>query len=258
MTQDRVLPLDSVYNFRDYGGYAVAGGGRVRTGALWRSAQHATASDADLTTIDALGLATVVDLRGGTERAANPCRRGPGFAAQVWSQDGETAGLAPHVEAAGGGNDAATARRAMIGLYTEIPWRENLRPMLACYFRALARDPRPSLVHCVAGKDRTGFAVAVLQRLLGVHPDDVMTDYLLTNEASRLEQRIASGAMHTNPYVKGRDEASVRALWGVEAAYLDASFAALNERHPSIEHYLETVLEIDPEQQRALRQHYVE
>ena len=40
MSQDRVLPLEGVHNFRDYGGYAVGGGGRLRRGLLWRSGQH--------------------------------------------------------------------------------------------------------------------------------------------------------------------------------------------------------------------------
>jgi protein-tyrosine phosphatase len=258
MTDSRLLPLENVHNFRDYGGYAVAGGARIKAGLLWRSAQHGEASDGDLAAIDALGLATVVDLRGGSERLAAPCRRGPGFTAQVWHQDGETAGLGLHVEAAGGNLDAESARQAMLGLYTHLPYRENLRPMLSCYFRALARDSRPSLVHCVAGKDRTGFAVAVLQRMLGVHHDDVMADYLLTNSASRLEERIASGEMQQRAYAKGRDESTIRALWGVEEAYLDAAFAALDERFDSVDAYLEEVLEIGAAEREALRGHYLE
>ena len=255
---DRVLTLDGVHNFRDYGGYATSDGGRIKTGLLWRSAQHAEASDADLTAIDALGLANVIDLRGGIEREANPCRRGAQFAAQVWSQEGETAGLAPHVEAAGGTLDAASAKRAMIGLYTGLPTRENLRPMLAAYFRVLARDPRPSLVHCVAGKDRTGFAVAVLHLMLGVHRDDVMADYLLTNEASRLEARIASGEMQARAYAKGRDESTIRALWGVDEAYLVAAFAALDAQFVDVDDYLEKVLDVGADQRAALRVGYLE
>ena len=189
----RVLVLDGVYNFRDYGGYAVAGGGRIASGKLWRSGQHAEASAADLAAIDAIGLTSVIDLRGNSEREANPCPRGPAFGAQVWHTDGETAGLGLHVEASGGALNANSARRAMIGLYTQLPWRENLRPILACYFTVLLREASPSLVHCVAGKDRTGFAVAVLHRLLGVHQDDVMADYLLTNTAGRVEERTRHG-----------------------------------------------------------------
>src|SRR5512139_3107748 len=91
MSDDRILPLEGVHNFRDYGAYPTSGGGRVRCGLLWRSGQHGDATEADLAAIDALRLATVVDLRGISERDAKPCRRGPEFAAEVLHHEGETA-----------------------------------------------------------------------------------------------------------------------------------------------------------------------
>ena len=69
---ERVLPLEGVHNFRDFGGYAVAGGGRVRTGVLWRSGHHASASQDDLDRIGNLSLAAVADLRGNSERRNCP------------------------------------------------------------------------------------------------------------------------------------------------------------------------------------------
>ena len=53
-----MLDLEGVYNFRDYGGYPVAGGGRLKRGLLWRSGQHHDATDADLERIAALKLAS--------------------------------------------------------------------------------------------------------------------------------------------------------------------------------------------------------
>lgn len=258
MTQDRILALEGVHNFRDYGGYAVAGGGRIKRGVLWRSAQHGEASEADLDAIQALGIATVIDLRGPSEREASPCRRHEGFEGQVFTYPEETAGLALHSEAAGGAVNAADARAAMLRLYEGIAFRENLVPMLRCYFMVLGRAEGPNLVHCVAGKDRTGFAVAALQRALGVHPDDVLEDYLLTNSASRLEERIAAGAFRHLPRYAAFDPLAVRALWGVEAEYLARAFAAVDARHGTIENYLGAVLGIDAAQREALRGHYVE
>lgn len=243
--QNRVLNLDGVHNFRDYGGYSVAGGGRVRSGWLWRSAQHGDATEADLGRIDGLGIVTVIDLRGPSEREAKPCRRPEGFAAQVFAHPEETAGLALHTEAADGVLTAAEARAAMVRLYKGIAFRENLVPMLKCHLLALARDAGPSLVHCVAGKDRTGFAVALVQSLLGVHRDDVLDDYLLTNAASRLDERIASGTFRAMPRYASYGEDVLRTLWGVEAAYLATAFAALEARHGTVEAYAETVLGID-------------
>lgn len=258
MTETRVLTLNGVHNFRDYGGYAGADGARIKRSLLWRSAQQGDASGADLAAVHALGLAHVIDLRGPSERDSKPCRRHDDCAAQVWTYPEETAGLALHSEAADGILTAAEARAAMIRLYDGIAFRENLVPMVRLYLELLARADGPSLVHCVAGKDRTGFAVAILHRLLGVHPDDVMADYLLTNAASKLDERIASNAFKDLPRYAALDPDTVRALWGVEADYLDTAFKAIDARYGSFDSYLDEVLHIDPPKRDELRAVYLE
>lgn len=258
MQNARVLPLDAVNNFRDYGGYAGAEGRRVKTGLLWRSAQHGEASETDLDTIHALGITRVIDLRGPSERDASPCRRHPAFNAEVWYYPEETAGLALHTEAANGTVTAADARAAMLRLYEGIAYRENLVPIVRTYFALLGRNADPSLVHCVAGKDRTGFAVAMLHTALGVNRDDVMADYLATNTASRLDERIASGAFREMPRYAAFDADTVRALWGVEEDYLQAAFASIAARSGTLDRYLEQVLGIGGAERAALRAHYLE
>jgi protein tyrosine/serine phosphatase len=254
----RVLPLEGIHNFRDYGNYASSFGGRVVPRVLWRSAQHAQASDADLAAVDALGLATVIDLRGDSERDANPCRRGPAFTAQVFVNSGETAGLAPHMEAAAKALDPGSAKQALLGYYRQMPHRENLLPMIKCYFLALSRGEGPSLVHCVAGKDRTGFAVAMLHHVLGVHRDDILADYVLTNQAGNIEARIADGAAHIRARYGAVDDATVRVIMGVDPDFLAASFAAIDEGHGSVDNYLEDVLGLDQPMRDRLRGLYLE
>lgn len=258
MTDTRVLPLEAVHNFRDYGGYATTDGRRVRTGLLWRSAQHGDATTADLDAINALGLTTVVDLRGPSEREAKPCLRHPGFSAQVFAYPKETAGLALHTEAADGAISADMARRAMIRLYEGIAYRENLVPMLRCHFEVLRRAEGPSLVHCVAGKDRTGFAVALVHHALGVPREAIVEDYLLTNSAGNIEARIASGALPMRERYPGIDDATIRTLMGVDADYIDTAIRAVEQRHGTIDSYLDQVIGIDAAARDALREHYLE
>ena len=258
MIENRVLPLEGVHHFRDYGGYAVVGGGRVKTGVLWRSGEHGGATADDLGRIDELGLTTVIDLRGNSERANNPCRRPDGFAAEVIFHDGETAGLALHVEAAEGVLTQADAHRAMQRLYQGLPYRENLLPVLRRYFTVLTERDGPSVLHCLAGKDRTGFAAAMLHHTLGVSRDDIMADYLLTNVAGNIDRRIAAGSEAIRARYGQIDEATIRTLMGVEAEYLDASFAAIAERHASVDAYLEEVVGVDSSARSALRAAYLE
>lgn len=253
MLAERVLPLSGIHNFRDYGGYAVDGGGRLREGVLWRSAHHVEASDADLAAVDALGLETIVDLRGDDERAEHVCRRSDAFSARVLFAGGVTAGLAPHLQAAGGAIDAETARARMIDTYAGMPYRPALVATLRLYVAALAEYDAPSLVHCVAGKDRTGFAVAIVHRLLGVHEDDMMHDYLLTNSAGKIEERIAQGGAHIRArYGAGMKDEAVRMLMSVNPAYIDAAFATVRRDHGDVASYADAVLNLTPEMHEAM------
>ena len=258
MFDSRVLKLDGVHNFRDYGGYDTASGARVKRGLLWRSAQHGDASDADLEAVHLLGITTVIDLRGPSERNAKPCRRHEDFAAEVLAHPDETAGLALHTEAADGVVTASEARAAMIRLYEGIAFRPNLVPMLRSYFDVLEKASGPSLVHCVAGKDRTGWAVAMAQHALGIPRDAIMEDYLLTNTAGNIEARIAAGATQIREKHGAISDDTIRALMGVDADYLNAAFRAAEERHGDLDRYLEEVLGVDAPRREALRAHYLE
>lgn len=258
MADTRIFQLEGVHNFRDYGDYPGADGRRVKRGLLWRSAQHGDASDADLEAIQRLKIRNVIDLRGPSERDGKPCRRHDDFAAQVWTYPEETAGLALHTEAANGVVTAAEARAAMIRLYEGIAFRENLVPMLRLNFELLQRAEGPSLVHCVAGKDRTGWAVAMAQHVLGVSRDAIMDDYLLTNSASKLEDRIEAQAFRDHPRYAALDADAVRALWGVEADYLDTAMAAVEARYGTLDAYVAEVLGVDAAMREALRAHYLD
>ena len=198
MPFDRVLDLHGVHNLRDCGGYAVAGGGRLKRGVLWRSGQHVGATDADLEVIAGLGLTSVFDLRSAHERTVNPCRRPAGFVAEVIVPDedpkpGESlVPAAPHLAAAKAvvRRDAAGARESMRANYHRIAFRAGLVTMVRRYIETAAAGGGPVLVNCMAGKDRTGIAVAMLHHVAGVHRDDILADYLLTNTAGDIDAEI--------------------------------------------------------------------
>lgn len=268
--QDRVLALQGVHNFRDYGGYAVAGGGRVRRGVLWRSGQHGDATDDDLAVIDRIGLQAVYDLRSGVERQLSPCRRPAGFTGRLVAIDEDTRGLAtpasapaqsaaPHVAAVGSRRrDAASTREALRGSYRNLPFRTSLLTMMRLYLAGLARDDGASLINCMAGKDRTGMAVAMLHMALGVHRDDIMADYLLTNSAGDVAARIAAGGAAIRSTVGELEPDVLRVMMGVEAEYLDTAFAAIREQHGSEDAFLSNALGVDQPLRDALRARLVE
>jgi len=265
----RVIELSGVHNFRDYGGYGVAGGGHLRRGMLWRSGQHHGATDADLARIAALDLGAVFDLRFDDERHSHPCRRPPGFAGQVFfaseprqqaEQDQlDELTMAPHVAAARTGRacDAAAMRRTMAQVYAVLPFRPNLVSAMRRYLAGLANGDDTSLVHCMAGKDRTGIAVAALHRAVGVHRDDVMADYLLTNTAGDVEARIAAGGAVLQAGSGPMEPEALRVIMGVEPEYLDIAFNAMAERYGSEDGYLDA-LGADAKLRDKLRERLVE
>lgn len=247
---ERVLPFEGIHNFRDYGSYAARDGAKLRRGILYRSGQHVDATADDLQKVGKLGLATIVDLRGDSERAAFPCARSEDFAATVLFVPGETAGAhqAPHIEAAREVTTAADAHKAMVRLYDSMPFRPKLIEIFQLYFEALAERDGASLLHCLAGKDRTGLAAGLLHHLLGVHRDDLMADYMLTNVAGNIERRIAAGAATVRSnFGHAMEEDAVRTLMSVHPAFLETGFTAIEAQHGSIEAYARDVLGVSPE-----------
>jgi protein-tyrosine phosphatase len=252
-SDSRVVPTAGIHNFRDYGGYPAAGGTRVVCGKLFRSGEHGRATQADLELVTALDLSAVVDLRGTAERQKLPCRRPPGFDVPVYCAEGETAAVAPHVEAASRAFNAADARSTMLSRYADLPFRPLLVQVLQQYFQALAITPRASVVYCAAGKDRTGVAVGLLHSLLGVHRDDIIEDYLLTNVVGDVQARVAALRSDLEKrFGPNLSEEAVQVVTGVEARFLESAFDSITERCGSVEAYLAQVMGITPQLRAAL------
>ena len=154
--------------------------------------------------------------------------------------------------------DPAAARETMRRAYTTLPFRPALVAAMTEYFSEVARLEGPSLVNCMAGKDRTGIAVALLQRALGVHADDVMADYLLTNTAGDSASRIASGGMTIRTITGELEPEALKVMMGVAPEYLDTAFATIREAHGSEAAYLAEVLGVDEAAREALRARLVE
>ena len=256
--QQRVLSFTGIHNFRDYGGYA-ARDGRLKRGVLWRSGQHTDATPDDLEGVHQLGIATVIDLRGDSERRKYPCQRHGAFEGAVLFHSGETAGLegrAVHDESSAPLVTAADAHAAMVRLYETLAWRPVLVGTYRLYLDALAHREGVSLLHCLAGKDRTGVGAALVHILLGVHPDDVMADYMLTNFAGNIEKRIEAGAKHMRD--RGMEEAAIRTLMSVHPEFLETALNAITARHGSVDSYAEEILGLTPQLHERLRQALVE
>lgn len=247
------MNFQGIHNFRDYGGYR-ADGGRVRTGLLYRSGQHVGATDQDLAALAALDIRTVIDLRGITEREMNPCRRHEGWEAEVIAHDGETTSSPPHMDIGPEVTTAQYARDRMLAVYTRMPRNSAMQAMFGRYLRALAERDGASLVHCFAGKDRTGIAATLLLHILGVSEEDQREEFLLTNKSPTLHVLRAQSV----PGIEARlgrplDEEAIRALLEVHEDYLARFHEVAGEMEGSFDGWLERTLGVDDGLRRQLR-----
>lgn len=225
---DRVLPTTGIANLRDYGGYPVAGGCRLRCGILFRSGDHSRATEGDLDHISDLRLAAVIDLRSEVERDAAPSRRPVNAKYPVISAPSYKAARAPHAAAL---TDAPTVESVLARLrqaYSRIPFQAPMIEAFRLYFRTLAAADGPTLVHCAAGKDRTGIAVALMHASLGVDRDEILADFLLTNTVGNHKAHLQSGEWRLRQiYGDALSSEVIRATLSVDAPCLDAMFDAI-------------------------------
>ena len=137
--------------------------------------------------------------------------------------------------------------------YATMPFRWRLRGVLRNVFEALATMDGPVLIHCMAGKDRTGLAVALVLLTLGAHRDDIVADYLRTDDIGA--QPHEANALGASPIAFGDDlsEAQRGELASVRAEYIEAALAAVIERHGSAADYLRDVLELPPQWVETIR-----
>src|SRR5579859_7981013 len=239
----RHIALEGVDNFRDFGGYPAAGGRRLKRRALYRSASHSRATDADLERLAALEIAVVVDLRRREEREREPSRRPANFAGLVISNNTGHSEDSWSTHIASAELTAQSFHDYLVDYYRTAPFDKRHIDLFGRYFQALRQADGPVLIHCAAGKDRTGILAALTHHLAGVHPDDIAADYLLTNDPERMARRLPLVTQAIQE-ASGRvpDEAAVMTAMGVDTLYLETAFAAIAEHCGGVDAYLERAL----------------
>jgi protein-tyrosine phosphatase len=250
---DRVAPLAGVHNFRDFGGYETRDGGMIARGHFYRSAHFANATPEDITLLNALGVAFVVDLRRPEERAVDP-NKWPGERAVTIFNDEGMVRPPAHVGVYQiADHTPELVAQFMRENYAGYPYELRYAALFKAFLNGLLNDG-PGVVHCAAGKDRTGIACALVLTALGVDRELIFEDYELTNTAVDLQQRMAwlktRIAMTTD---SPPSDAALLPMVGVQRDYLQASFDAIEARDGDVLSYLANALEFGPEQVQALQ-----
>lgn len=231
---DRVIPLVGGQNFREIGGYPTVDGRRLRRGLLWRSAKLDELTPEDVDVIRSLGIATIADLRRRSEREQSPTHEAIAAPARLLSWDvplsRDEEGYAMLYRAAA----PEEYFQAISDLYTLLP--EEHSTHLRDLYGAVADGAMPILIHCAAGKDRTGIAVGLLLELLGVDRRNVMADYAKTEELldwNRLTKFAAAGAGVSREWLDRLPPEVIKLLLRADPRYLAATFENMEARYGS-------------------------
>lgn len=243
----RLLRFEGIENVRDWGGYPAAHGA-LPWGRLLRSAHQGRATEADLRRLDALDLAVVVDLRRPDERRRDPCRRPPTFGAQVIETELEGEAEAPHIKFLREAElTRESAHQFMLGEYRRLPFDPAHLEVFGRFFQALADADGPVLIHCAAGKDRTGLLIALTHHLLGVSAEDIMADYLLTNAARSPEDWVTRFTdLIEREYGRRPPREAVEAFLRVHPDWLRAAWDAIQRQAGGLDRYLAEALGVNP------------
>jgi protein-tyrosine phosphatase len=232
--------LQGATNFRDIGGHTGFEGRRVRLGRVYRSDHLAGLSPVDLRTLQSLGLTHRIDFRGAGERQALPSDV-PGVTALSLAIEPTVVHRVDALLKSGQAPTEAETVELMCQTYRLFALAGA--SVYARFFQQLLDQTTPLVFHCTAGKDRTGFAAALLLSALGVDRDDIVQDYLLTNQLYVRSPKVeAPGPAHV-----------MDVLWSVRPEFLEAAFQVIDEEHGGLESYLAGPLGLGMGERERLR-----
>ncbi len=234
----RRLDLDGPSNFRDLGGLPTTGGGSTRSGLVYRADRLCTLSDADVRRLEAAGIRHVFDLRSETEAADFPDRLPAGALYVRLSMTSDQTFQARTIyERIVDGEIKSYGEADMVTGYLRM--LENFGPSLARVVRQVAQG-EPTVIHCTAGKDRTGVASMLLLDLAGVGAEHVVADYALSSERRPSLQLDQTEARSLVPMLEdyGLDPTEFAPLWEARPAVMAATLEGLHDRWGGAASYL--------------------
>lgn len=257
----KVLQLDGGFNFRDLGGYPSAQQTTVKWHRLMRAAHLANLTATDCQQLEDLGFKLVVDLRSTAEAQQFSDQLGPQMRRihlPVFDNDEtESAASTAQIQRLFA-RDPLGGYHRMLRVYRRLVTSPQAQQAYHELFALLlATQGKTGVIfHCSAGKDRTGMAAMLILRALGVPPQRVMADYLLTNSAStaHIAQRVA--AVAPGPRQQNFQQ-SVRDLASVQLDYYQQAMGLIDYEYGGMTAYLRDTLKLTATDEQKLRHWYL-
>lgn len=272
---ERRVPIAGLYNCRDLGGYPTTDGRMTRWGLLYRSDAPDHLGSSDWAYLKNMKLSSVIDLRSPAEIELNPdiavgekyhynfdpharvARKASETPSNKSNKDKQK--VEKLVELSGtkeGQERLIRMQQQMVVQMRELVLSQKAKEAYTDFLNVLLRAEVPDLFHCQGGKDRTGWAAAIILGLVGVDKETIYADYFLTEHYNRPrnEKRMAVYQQYTdNSFVLDY----LASLQLTKAEYLDSAFQAMEEVYGTMENYAVEALGMTEESIDKLKELYV-
>jgi len=264
MNTSKLLSFEKLHNIRDLGGMTAGDGGRIVDGKLIRSGNLSDLSEQDRTAFISLA-EDVVDFRTDTERNEKPDVQMQGIRYHhIPIMESLTAGITREKAADQDvfenlGSKPAEARQYMCDMYHTFAESDFAVAQYSRFIRLLLERREKAVVwHCTAGKDRVGIGTAIIEEILGVARDDVIDDYLATNEYLKADHEALT------EFVKSQategcliTEEALRYLFGADRDYIEEYYHTIDSKYGSFSSFLRDGLKLTQNDIHELQSRYL-
>ncbi len=272
--RQQFIPVNGIINARDLGGYIMQDGRRLRDGMLIRSAHLADASDEDLQYLSSIPISKVIDFRKDIEMNGKTDRMVPGaeYIRLEIDASGKIVSQATEDEKRlFTGNKQFDVKKFMVmaafnpmaqriaqQMYPNLTNDPECRKQFKQFFRLILDTANGAILyHCTQGKDRTGFASALILAALGADRDTIVADFDATNRVYEEDVRQCC----QNVLLMGGKEneiATVKSFLGANTDNFIKALESIDREFSSMEAYLKGPIGLTDQDILTLRERYLE
>ena len=251
MNISKLLSFEKLHNIRDLGGMNTADGRKIISDRLVRCGNLSDLSENDITALSLLA-EMVVDFRTDGERDEKPDIEMPGIIYHhIPILDSLTAGISREKAAdkeifSRLGDNPEKARQYMCDMYHAFAESDFASSQYARFIQLLKNTKKKAVLwHCTAGKDRAGVASVIVEEILGVPRDDVIDDYLITNEYLKEDIKFLTEFVkgQARPDAVIKDEA-LQYLLGAKQDYIEEYYHTIDSKYGSFDAFLRDGLKL--------------
>lgn len=245
------MDIENSPNFRSLSGIQNKDGKKIKDGIIFRSGNFSKLTPTDITKFDAMHITTIVDFRSDDEIKKDPDFIPTGQVvetkrATIGSINGKEMGQFMKILTAPTFNENQVDSLMIVANTGFVESIKDFKP----FFDEVAKKETVVLFHCTAGKDRTGFASSLLLHILDVSDEEIMKDYLRSNEAVAKTDLSKYKAY-------GIPEDRMAKLMGVKPAYLESAWASVIKKYGSIDNMLLVEFGIDQKVKKQIKKKYL-